>query len=227
MSKLEREKSQDAKRIREQEQRRHTVALTEQRARWHEEKQKELQASRETLARQHEQELARVTKVRDAENQRLKAALSAVRDGGGERVRTALTLEAREDARRFFDQERVRLLQEIAEIRASKKQADQALSDIIQADRMKAGDLRSEHQLHQEELSKMKWDCERNVRRLVSASPPYLQNAKVGWSTSFSNHSGSIQRPIGLKWATGCVTNDKFISRGNPGRTEQGAVLGT
>nr|XP_023647436.1 janus kinase and microtubule-interacting protein 2-like isoform X2 [Paramormyrops kingsleyae] len=167
VSKLEREKSQDVKRIREQEQRRHTVALTEQRARWHEEKQKELQALRETLTRQHEQEVARIIKIRDAENQRLKTALSALRDGSGEKVRTALTLEAREDARRFFDQERVRLLQEITELKTSKKQADQALSDIIQADKMKAGDLRSEHQLHQEELSKIKWDCERNVRRLV------------------------------------------------------------
>lgn len=72
--------------MREQEQHRHTAMLTEQRAKWHEEKQKELQALRENLTRQHEQELARHAKIKDQENQRLKAALSAIRDGSGEKV---------------------------------------------------------------------------------------------------------------------------------------------
>uniref|UniRef100_A0AAQ4QHE7 Janus kinase and microtubule interacting protein 2 n=1 Tax=Gasterosteus aculeatus aculeatus TaxID=481459 RepID=A0AAQ4QHE7_GASAC len=167
VSKLERDKLQEVKRVREQEQHRHTATLTEQRAKWHEEKQKELQALRENLTRQHEQELARHAKIKDQENQRLKAALSAMRDGSGEKVRTALTLEAKEDARRFFDQERVKLLQEIAELKNSKKQTDEALSNMIQSDKMKAGDLRVEHQQHQEQISKIKWDSERDIRRLV------------------------------------------------------------
>uniref|UniRef100_A0A4W5KYS0 Janus kinase and microtubule interacting protein 2 n=1 Tax=Hucho hucho TaxID=62062 RepID=A0A4W5KYS0_9TELE len=167
VSKLEREKVQECKRIREQEQHRHTATLTEQRAKWHEEKQKELQALRENLVRQHEQEQARIAKIKDQENQRLKAALSAMRDGSGEKVRTALTLEAKEEARRFFDVERVKLLQEISELKQTKKQTDEALSTMIQADKMKAGDLRSEHQIHQEQISKIKWDSERDIRRLV------------------------------------------------------------
>uniref|UniRef100_A0A674AI55 Janus kinase and microtubule interacting protein 2 n=1 Tax=Salmo trutta TaxID=8032 RepID=A0A674AI55_SALTR len=167
VSKLEREKVQECKRIREQEQHRHTATLTEQRAKWHEEKQKELQALRENLVRQHEQEQARMAKIKDQENQRLKAALSAMRDGSGEKVRTALTLEAKEEARRFFDVERVKLLQEISELKQNKKQTDEALSTMIQADKMKAGDLRSEHQMHQEQISKIKWDSEKDIRRLV------------------------------------------------------------
>ncbi|CAB1316759.1 unnamed protein product [Coregonus sp. 'balchen'] len=167
VSKLEREKVQECKRIREQEQHRHTATLTEQRAKWHEEKQKELQALRENLVRQHEQEQARTAKIKDQENQRLKAALSAMRDGSGEKVRTALTLEAKEEARRFFDVERVKLLQEISELKQTKKQTDEALSTMIQADKMKAGDLRSEHQIHQEQISKIKWDSEKDIRRLV------------------------------------------------------------
>uniref|UniRef100_A0AAR2JZN2 Janus kinase and microtubule-interacting protein C-terminal domain-containing protein n=1 Tax=Pygocentrus nattereri TaxID=42514 RepID=A0AAR2JZN2_PYGNA len=169
VNKLERDKVQESKRIREQEQHRHTAALTEQRARWHEEKLKELAALRESLTRQHEQELARTAKIKDGEIQRLRTALSALRDGSGEKVRTALTLEAREEARRFFDHERVKLVQEIAELKASKRQTDEALSTMIQADKMKAGDLRTEHQAHQEQISKIKWDCERDIRRLVSS----------------------------------------------------------
>ncbi|XP_016103141.1 janus kinase and microtubule-interacting protein 2-like [Sinocyclocheilus grahami] len=167
VTKLEREKVQEGKRIREQEQHRHTVMLTEQRARWHEEKLKELAALRESLTRQHEQELARTAKIKEGEIQRLRTALSALRDGSGEKVRTALTLEAREEARRFFDHERVKLLQEIVELKSSKRQKDEALNTIILADKMKAGDLRSEHQAHQEQISKIKWDSERDVRRLV------------------------------------------------------------
>ncbi len=168
VTKLEREKVQEGKRIREQEQHRHTAALTEQRARWHEEKLKELAALRESLTRQHEQELARTTKIKEGEIQRLRTALSALRDGSGEKVRTALTLEAREEARRFFDQERMKLVQEIAGLKSTKRQTDEALNTVILADKMKAGDLRTEHQAHQEQISKIKWDCERDVRRLVS-----------------------------------------------------------
>ncbi|XP_006631888.1 janus kinase and microtubule-interacting protein 2 isoform X2 [Lepisosteus oculatus] len=167
VSKLEREKVQEGKKIREQEQHKHTVTLTELKAKMHEDKMKELQAVRENLLKQHEQELARTIKIKDAENQRLKTALNGLRDGSSDKVRTALTLEAKEEARKFFDSERLKLLQEIAELKATKKQTDEALSKMIQADKIKAGDLRSEHQLHQEQISKIKWDCERDIRRLV------------------------------------------------------------
>ncbi|KAK2827454.1 hypothetical protein Q7C36_018380 [Tachysurus vachellii] len=166
-SKLERDKTQEAKRIREQEQHRHTAALTEQRARWHEEKLKELAALRESLTRQHEQELGRTAKIKDGEIQRLRSALAALRDGTGEKVRTVLTLEARDEARRFFEQERAKLLNEITELKVAKRQTDEALSAAIQADKTKAVDLRSEHQAHQEQITKIKWDCERDIRRLV------------------------------------------------------------
>ncbi|XP_060791804.1 janus kinase and microtubule-interacting protein 2 isoform X2 [Neoarius graeffei] len=167
VSKLERDKIQEAKRIREQEQHRHTAALTEQRARWHEEKLKELTALRESLTRQHEQELGRTAKIKDGEIQRLRSALAALRDGTGEKVRTTLVLEARDEARRFFEQERAKLLGEIAELKAAKRHTDEALNAAIQADKTKAVDLRSEHQAHQEQITKIKWDCERDIRRLV------------------------------------------------------------
>ncbi|MCJ8740992.1 hypothetical protein PDJAM_G00065490 [Pangasius djambal] len=167
VSKLERDKTQEAKRIREQEQHRHTAALTEQRARWHEEKLKELAALRESLTRQHEQELGRTAKIKDGEIQRLRSALAALRDGTGEKVRTVLALEARDEARRFFEQERAKLLGEIAELKAAKRHTDEALNAAIQADKTKAVDLRSEHQAHQEQITKIKWDCERDIRRLV------------------------------------------------------------
>ncbi|KAM9130173.1 janus kinase and microtubule-interacting protein 2 isoform 2-T2 [Pangshura tecta] len=167
VSKLEREKIQETKRIRELEQRKQTVQITELKAKLHEEKMKELQAVRENLIKQHEQEITRTVKVRDSEIQRLKSALYALRDGSSDKVRTVLTIEAREEARKQFDSERLKLLQEITELKSAKKQVDEALTNMIQADKIKAGDLRSEHQSHQEAISKIKWESERDIRRLM------------------------------------------------------------
>ncbi|KAH0629728.1 hypothetical protein JD844_012037 [Phrynosoma platyrhinos] len=167
VSRLEREKTQETKRIRELEQRKQTVQITELKAKLHEEKMKELQAVRENLIKQHEQEMTRTMKIRDSEIQRLKSALFALREGSSDKVRTALTIEAREEARKQFDSERLKLLQEITELKSAKKQMDEALNNMIQADKIKAGDLRSEHQSHQEAISKIKWESERDIRRLM------------------------------------------------------------
>ncbi|OCT88627.1 janus kinase and microtubule-interacting protein 2 isoform X1 [Xenopus laevis] len=167
VSKLEREKNQESKRIKEQEQHKHTVTVTELKSKLHEEKMKELQAVRENLIKQHEQEMSRMTKLKEAEILRLKSTVNALRDGSSDKIRTALSTEAREEARKVFDPERLKLLQEITELKTAKKQVDEALNNIIQADKIKAGDLRSEHQSHQEAIAKFKWESERDIRRLM------------------------------------------------------------
>lgn len=174
MGKL-RERLQEAKLEREQEQRRHTAYISELRAKLHEEKTKELQALREVLIRQHEQEAARTAKIKEGELQRLQATLNVLRDGAADKVKTALLAEAREEARRAFDGERLRLQQEILELKAARKQAEEALSNCMQADKAKAADLRAAYQAHQDEVHRIKRECERDIRRLVSAlpSPPH------------------------------------------------------
>ncbi|KAM9312927.1 janus kinase and microtubule-interacting protein 2 [Gastrophryne carolinensis] len=167
VSRLEREKNQESKRIKEQEQHKHTATVSELKAKLHEEKMKELQAVRENLIKQHEQEMARTVKLKEAEILRLKSAVNALRDGSSDKVRTALSIEAREEARKVFDSERLKLLQEITELKSAKKQVDEALNNMIHADKIKAGDLRSEHQSHQEAITKFKWESERDIRRLM------------------------------------------------------------
>ncbi|NIG57857.1 janus kinase and microtubule-interacting protein [Pontoporia blainvillei] len=166
-----RERLQEAKLEREQEQRRHTAYISELRAKLHEEKTKELQALREVLIRQHEQEAARTAKIKEGELQRLQATLNVLRDGAADKVKTALLAEAREEARRAFDGERLRLQQEILELKAARKQAEEALSNCMQADKAKAADLRAAYQAHQDEVHRIKRECERDIRRLVSALP--------------------------------------------------------
>ncbi|XP_049646736.1 janus kinase and microtubule-interacting protein 3 isoform X2 [Suncus etruscus] len=167
VSRVEREKSQELRQVREHEQHKNAVLLTELKSKLHEEKLKELQAVRETLLRQHEAELLRVIKIKDNENQRLQALLHALRDGGPDRVRTVLLSEAKEEAKRGFEVEKVKMQQEICELKGAKRQAEEALTVAIQADRIKAAEMRSVYHLHQEEMNRIKKECEREIRRLM------------------------------------------------------------
>uniref|UniRef100_A0A8C7RN79 Janus kinase and microtubule interacting protein 1 n=1 Tax=Oncorhynchus mykiss TaxID=8022 RepID=A0A8C7RN79_ONCMY len=163
VSKL-RERLQEQRQARELEQHKHTVVLTDLRAKLHEEKLRELAAAREALARQHELELARTIKIRDGEVHRLQGLVHALRDGAADKLKSALLGEAREEARRSFDGERLRLQQEQE---TARKQVEEALSNTLQADKAKAADLRTAYQQHQDEINRIKRDCERDIRRVM------------------------------------------------------------
>uniref|UniRef100_A0A8C3P617 Janus kinase and microtubule interacting protein 3 n=1 Tax=Chrysemys picta bellii TaxID=8478 RepID=A0A8C3P617_CHRPI len=167
ISKLEREKNQEVKQIKEHEQHKNTVLVTELKAKLHEEKMKELQAVREALLRQHESELLRVIKIKDNENQRLQGLLNAVRDGAPDKVKTVLFTEAKEEAKKGFESEKIKMQQEISELKGAKRQVEEALTLVIQADKIKAAEIRSVYHLHQEEIGRIKRECEREIRRLM------------------------------------------------------------
>ncbi|XP_075996919.1 janus kinase and microtubule-interacting protein 3 isoform X2 [Genypterus blacodes] len=162
VSRLEREKSQELK----AEHHRATVALTELKTKLHEEKQKELAVTRESLLRQHEMELMRVIKIKDGEIQRLNGLVLMLRDGSTDKVRSALLAEV-EEGRRGWEVERCRLQQEALELRGARRSTEEALASAQQACQARAAELRSAHHQHQEELSKTKRDCEREIRRLM------------------------------------------------------------
>ncbi|XP_060795043.1 janus kinase and microtubule-interacting protein 3 isoform X12 [Neoarius graeffei] len=163
VSKLEREKMQEVR----HEQYKSAAAVSELRAKLHEEKLRELHSVRETLLRQHESELLRVIKIKDGEIQRLQTLVNALRDGSTDKVKSALMVEVREEARRGFEAERSRLQQEISELKGVKRQMEEALNIALQADKIKAAEIRSVYHLHQEEINRIKKECEREIRRLV------------------------------------------------------------
>ncbi|XP_073541205.1 janus kinase and microtubule-interacting protein 3 isoform X2 [Phyllobates terribilis] len=167
VNKFEREKNQEIRQIREHEQHKNIVLVTELKAKLHEEKMKELQAVREALLRQHESELIRIIKMKDNENQRLQAVVNALRDAAPDKVKTVLYNEAKEEAKRNFEFEKSKMQQEIFELKGAKRQVEEALTVVIHADKMKAAEIRSVYHLHQEEISKIKKECEREIRRLM------------------------------------------------------------
>ncbi|XP_041917919.1 janus kinase and microtubule-interacting protein 1 isoform X1 [Alosa sapidissima] len=164
-----RERVQELRSQRECEQHKHSVAMTELRVKLHEERQRDVAAAREVLARQHEAELARLARVRDAEVQRLQAQVNALREGGGvnSEIRSMLREDAREEVRRGHEAEKLRLSQELQEVRSARRQAEEALAVVQQADKAKANDLRVAHQQHQEEIQRIKRESERDIRRLM------------------------------------------------------------
>ncbi|XP_047558657.1 janus kinase and microtubule-interacting protein 3 isoform X15 [Lutra lutra] len=166
VSRVEREKNQELRQVREHEQHKNAVLLTELKTKLHEEKMKELQAVREALLRQHEAELLRVVKVKDNENQRLQALLHALRDGAPDKAKVVLLSEAKEEAKKGFEAEKMKMQQEISELKGAKKQVEEALTIVVQADKIKAAEIRSVYHLHQEEISRIKKECEREIRRL-------------------------------------------------------------
>ncbi|OCT69932.1 janus kinase and microtubule-interacting protein 3 isoform X5 [Xenopus laevis] len=167
VSKLEREKNQEIKQIKEQQQHKNIVLVTELKAKLHEEKMKELQSVREAMLRQHELELFRVIKIKDNENHRLQAIVNVLRDGAPEKVKTVLYSEAKEEAKKTFEFEKIKMQQEIFELKGAKRQAEEALTVVMQADKTKAAEIRSIYHLHQEEISKINRECEREIRRLM------------------------------------------------------------
>ncbi|XP_059028783.1 janus kinase and microtubule-interacting protein 3 isoform X8 [Mustela lutreola] len=166
VSRVEREKNQELRQVREHEQHKSAVLLTELKTKLHEEKMKELQAVREALLRQHEAELLRVAKTKDSENRRLRVLLHALRDGAPDKAKVLLLAEAKEDAKKGFEAEKMRMQQEISELKGAKKQVEEALTIVAQADKIKAAEIRSVYHLHQEEISRIKKECEREIRRL-------------------------------------------------------------
>ncbi|XP_069059158.1 janus kinase and microtubule-interacting protein 1 isoform X2 [Pleurodeles waltl] len=162
-----REKLQEVKQERELDQHKHTAYISELKAKLHEEKMKELQAVREGLIRQHELEVARMVKIKDSEIQRIHSMLNVLRDGAADKVKTALLNEAREEARKVFDGERIKMQQEILELKSGKKQLEETLNNIMHSDKMKAADLRSAYQSHQDEVNRIKRESERDIRRLM------------------------------------------------------------
>ncbi|CAM9456291.1 unnamed protein product [Lampetra planeri] len=167
VSRLEREKVQEVRYARDQEQKRHAALHTELKAKLHEEKLKDVQAVRESLIRTHEMELVRVIKMKDGEIHRLQGALVTLRDGAQDKVKAALQAEAREDARRAWEGERARLLHDLETLKAAKKQVEEMLTHTVTADKQKAADLRTSHHAHQEEVTRIKRDSERDIRRLM------------------------------------------------------------
>ncbi|XP_062856241.1 janus kinase and microtubule-interacting protein 1 isoform X2 [Trichomycterus rosablanca] len=159
-----RERLQELRAQREAEQHRHAVAQTELRVKLREEKQREVTAVRDSLSRQHETELARAARLRHSELGRLQGLVNVLRNGNGA---AELREEAREEARRNHEAERLKLTQELQEAKGARRQAEEALAHAVQADKAKAADLRLAHQAHQEEIQRIKRESEKDVRRLM------------------------------------------------------------
>ena len=99
------------------------------------------------------------------------------------------------------------------EQKTARKQAEEALANTLQADKAKAADLRTAYQQHQDEVNRIKRDCERDIRRVVSQL-----------TTTTTNHASTVacvrdERDMRISFS--CEKGDEKVVRGNRERERE------
>ena len=161
---LRREKAHEVHEAREQEQNRSALALKDLAARLHREKQRELEFQKETLRCRHEADTAKVVKQKEQEVKRLRRDLGRCQEELKEEV-TKRGLST--SARGAFELERTRLLQELKELSASKKQLEDALRSAAEAAKQNNLETRQVQDACKHEIGKVTKEANAEIRKLV------------------------------------------------------------
>lgn len=162
---LRREKAVEVQQVRETEQNRCSASQKELATRLHLEKQKELEALRESLRCRHEAEIVKAIKQKDLEIKRLQRDLLKCQDELKEEIaKRGLSTSARS----AFELERAKLLQEIKELTGAKKQLEDALRAASDSEKQKNLEIRQLQENCRLEVAKVEKEAGIEVRKLVS-----------------------------------------------------------
>ncbi|XP_022111213.1 uncharacterized protein LOC110990487 isoform X2 [Acanthaster planci] len=164
---LKREKLAEVKIVRDQEQQKATHSLSELRSKLSHEKQRELAGLRESLTKQHDQEINRLLKQRQELLARTQGEAQRERETHYLKVKQQVWAEAKEEVKRTFEMDKGKLLAEIDELRRGKRRLEEELNDAVAGDRQRAADLRRQWGEHQREMEQLKKDARRDIQRLM------------------------------------------------------------
>ena len=174
---LRRQLASDVRQVRDEEQKRAHLLLKDAKSRFHFEKQRDLDALKESLNRKFDADLAKVSKVKDAEIRRISADLQKLRDapvnvgatsnGFGENsphtsARAPLSNGAAGAS------ERVRLEKEVRELTQQLRARDKELATSRERERKLASEVTKERDDWSVKLSKLQRDSDLEIRKLVS-----------------------------------------------------------
>ena len=165
---VKRDRSVDVRQAREDEQRKANVLLSELRSKMHREKVNEVASVKEQMHRDKEKEIAQILRQKEEAFRFAQHGWSKERDELRQKIRSELWSEAREEAAKEFDKERTRLEQEIADLRYQKKELEESLKIVQEADKRKADEFRRIHYEHESEMDKFKKNSWQESRRQVS-----------------------------------------------------------
>ncbi|XP_077992979.1 uncharacterized protein LOC144446976 isoform X7 [Glandiceps talaboti] len=165
--KLKRERVKDIRTAREQQQQQAIMAISDLKQKLHQEKSNELLAQKDTLTRQFEIEVKKLVRQKDDALGKMQSELHKTKEEFLMKTRNRVAADAQDEARKKFEMERNRLLQEISDLRDGKKKVEIMLSDISEADRRRAAEMKWKYEKHQMEVEQLKKDARRDICRLV------------------------------------------------------------
>ncbi|XP_068745820.1 golgin subfamily B member 1-like isoform X2 [Montipora capricornis] len=153
---LKRDKALEIRQVRDEEQKKAATMLADLRSKLNKEKLIELTSLREQLHKEKEKDIVKVLRQKDEAYRTAQQAWAKEKDEMKLKLRTELRSESREDTKREFEKERGRLEQEISDLNRQKKELEDTLKLVQDADKRKIDDIRRIHHEHESELEKFK-----------------------------------------------------------------------
>lgn len=153
----------DARAIRQQEQQKAAAAMTELRLRSDREKTRELSTQREYLVHKYEGELQKQARHKDAEICKLRIDL----DSKDCVIRRLISENRRASLRTTFDGHKVRLIDELSDLRSAKRQLEELLEASHSAERVHCDELRKQEETFQGEIARVRRESQLEIRQLV------------------------------------------------------------
>ena len=163
-----REHSVEVRQAREDEQRKSSVTLAELRSKMHKEKVNELASLKEQMHKDKEREIAQIMRQKDEALRNAQYGWTKEREELRPKIRSEIWTEAREEVKKDFEKERAKLEQEIVDLRYQKKELEESLKLVQEADKRKADEFRRIHYDHESEMDKFKKNSWQESRRQVS-----------------------------------------------------------
>lgn len=164
---LRRDKALVVKQVRDEEQRKAIAMQTELKSKLHKEKINELTALKEQIRKEKEKEITQIIRQKDELLRTAQQAWGKEKDELKLKIRNELRGETREDSKREFEKERGRMEQEIADLHRQKRELDETLKLVQDADKRKIEDIRRIHHEHEAELDRFKRNSWQESRQQV------------------------------------------------------------
>jgi len=161
---LRREKAIEVQQVREQEQTKASIGLKDLAVKLHQEKQREIELQKDILRAKQDADVGKVVKQKDQEIKKVKQDLAKCQHELKEEV-TKRGLST--SARGTFETERNKLLQELKEQSASKKQLEDALRAATDAEKQKNHEIRMLQDNCKLELARVEKEANFEVKKLV------------------------------------------------------------
>ncbi|XP_033109750.1 janus kinase and microtubule-interacting protein 2-like, partial [Anneissia japonica] len=164
---LRREKVLEIKQLQQENEKHCNTLISDLKSKLLSEKKRELFNLKEQLTKLHNTEINRISHTKDEALKRFKIAAQKEKEDFFLRKKHELLVEAKEGATRVFEGEKTKLLQEVDELKRSKKQLEEELSVTVNADKQKAMDLRRSHEEHLRVLEQIRKEAKTDIRRLI------------------------------------------------------------